>query len=49
MVIKRKKIIILTTILIVTAIAVVLCVGYFSADKKIEYDGILVDVGTAYM
>lgn len=42
MIIRKKRIFIITTFLIVTAIAVVLCVGYFTDDKKTEYDGTLV-------
>jgi hypothetical protein len=46
MIIRRKKILFITTFLIVTAIAVVLCVGYFTEDKKTEYDGTLVEIRT---
>ncbi len=41
MIVKGKKIIIIVTFIIITAIAVVLCVGYFTEDKKTEYDGVL--------
>ncbi|MDI9509559.1 MAG: hypothetical protein GX319_05770 [Clostridiales bacterium] len=46
MVLKRKKIILLATIIIVTAIAVALFVGFLSSDEKTEYEGTLVDIGT---
>lgn len=41
MLIKKRRLLIITTFLIVTAIAVVLCVGYFTEDKKTEYNGTL--------
>lgn len=42
MLVRKKKIFIIATFLIVAAIAIVLCVGYFTDDKKTEYDGTLV-------
>lgn len=41
MIVKGRKIFIIATFIIVTAIVVVLCVGYFAEDKKTEYDGVL--------
>lgn len=37
----KKRILLIATFLIITAIAVVLCIGYFTEEKKNEYDGIL--------
>jgi hypothetical protein len=42
MLVRKKKTFIIATFLIVAAIAIVLCVGYFTEDKKNEYDGTLV-------
>jgi hypothetical protein len=41
MVVRRKRIFIIATFLLITAIAVVLYVGFFTEDKKTEYDGVL--------
>lgn len=42
MIVKKRKIFIIATFLIITAIAVVLCVGYLTEDKKTDYNGTLV-------
>ncbi|MDD4112276.1 MAG: hypothetical protein PHC56_04490 [Herbinix sp.] len=42
MIVNGRKIFIIGTFIIVMAIVVVLCVGYFTEDKKTEYDGVLV-------
>lgn len=39
--VKKRRIFLIATFLIVTAIAIVLCVGYFTEDKKTEYNGTL--------
>jgi hypothetical protein len=44
--IRKKRIFIIATFLIVTAIAVVLCVGYFTEDEKTVYDGTLAWIET---
>lgn len=44
MIIRKKRIFLIATFLIVTAIVVVLCVGYFTDNGKTEYDGTLVEV-----
>lgn len=44
MIVKRRRIFVIATLLLVTAIVVVLCVGYFTEDKKIQYDGTLVKI-----
>ncbi|NLO10286.1 MAG: hypothetical protein GX129_10540 [Clostridiales bacterium] len=41
MIVKKRKIFIIATFLVIAAIAVVLCVGYFTEDKKTEFDGVL--------
>lgn len=43
MILKRKKLILITTFIIVTALAIVLCVGYFTKNMENEFDGTLVD------
>ncbi|NLJ97073.1 MAG: hypothetical protein GX321_07935 [Clostridiales bacterium] len=49
MLIKKKKIFFITTfIIIIAAIAVVLFVGYFTGEKKIDYEGTLVEEQTDY-
>ena len=42
MIVKKRRIFVIATLLIVMAILVVLCVGYFTDDKLKEYDGTLV-------
>ncbi|NLK99150.1 MAG: hypothetical protein GX271_00615 [Clostridiales bacterium] len=44
MIVKRRRIFIVATFLVVAAIAVVLCVGYFTEEKKTDYDGILAHI-----
>jgi hypothetical protein len=41
MIVKKRKVFIIATFLLIMAIAVVLCVGYFTEDKKTEFDGVL--------
>jgi|LSQX01.2.fsa_nt_gb uncharacterized protein YpmB len=41
MIVKKRKIFIIATFIIITAIIVVLCVGYLTDEKKTEYDGTL--------
>lgn len=48
MVIRKRKLFFITTFIIIAAIAVVLFVGYFTGDKKIDYDGTLVEVQVDY-
>ncbi len=48
MIFRKKRIFLIATFLIVTAIAVVLCVGYFTKEKKTDYDGTLVEAGMEY-
>lgn len=43
MLFKKRRIFIIATFLIITAIAVALCVGYLTEDKKSEYEGTLVE------
>lgn len=42
MIFRWKRIYIIATLLIVVAIAVVLCVGHFTEEEKTVYDGTLV-------
>lgn len=42
--IKKRRIIFLATFLIIAAIAVVLCVGFLTEEKKRDIDGTLVDI-----
>lgn len=44
MIVKKRRIFILAAFLIITAVIVVLCVGYFTEDKKTEYDGVLAKI-----
>jgi len=44
LVIKKRRIIFLATFLIIAAIAVVLCVGFLTEEKKRDIDGTLVDI-----
>lgn len=48
MVVKKRKVFLITTFLIIAAIVVVLFVGYFTGEKKVEYEGTLVEVETEY-
>lgn len=48
MLIKKRRLFFITTFIIIAAIAVVLFVGYYTGDKKIDYDGTLVEVETDY-
>lgn len=41
--IKKRRIFIIATCLIITAITVAICVGLLNDKKKEEYDGILVE------
>lgn len=45
-VVKKQKVFLIATFLIIAAIVVVLFVGYFTGDKKKEYEGTLVEVET---
>ncbi len=42
---KRKKMIIITAFIIIAAITVVICVGYFNRGEANKFDGILVHSG----
>lgn len=48
MVVKKRKVFLIATFLIIVAIVVVLFVGYFTGDKKNEYEGTLVEVEAEY-
>lgn len=48
MLLKKRKLILVATFLIIAAIALVLFVGYFTGDKKYEYEGTLVETQTEY-
>jgi hypothetical protein len=41
---KIKRFLVVATFLIIAAVAVVLCVGFFTDEKTKEMDGTLVDV-----
>jgi len=43
MTLKKKRLIFITTFIIIAAVAIVLCVGYFSKSPVYEFDGTLVD------
>lgn len=43
MTVKKKKIFLITTFIIITAVVIVLCVGYFTKNPISEYDGTLVE------
>lgn len=42
MTLKRKKVIFITTFIIIAAVVLVLCVGYFTQSPVNEFDGTLV-------
>jgi len=42
--IRKKRLFVVATFLIIAAIAVVLCVGFLANDKEKEIDGTLVDI-----
>lgn len=42
--IKKRKIIVVATLLIIAAVAVVLCVGFLTGEKKRDIDGTLVNI-----
>ncbi len=44
MMLKKRRIFLLGAFLIIAALAVALWVGFFTGDKKSEYDGTLVEV-----
>ncbi|CUH93533.1 hypothetical protein [Herbinix luporum] len=46
MMLKKRRIFLLGAFLIIAALAVALWVGFFTGDKKSEYDGTLVEVST---
>lgn len=41
MLVKKRRMFLIATFIIVTAIAVVLYVGFFTKDEKTDYDGVL--------
>lgn len=43
MAVKKRRIFIIATFLIITAITVAICVGLLKEEEKNEYDGILVE------
>ena len=46
MMLKKRRIFLLGAFLIIADLAVALWVGFFTGDKKSEYDGTLVEVST---
>lgn len=42
--VRKRRIFVIATFLIIAAIAVVLCVGFFADEKKKEIDGTLVRI-----
>jgi hypothetical protein len=48
MTLKRRKLIFIATFIIIAAVAVVLCVGYFAQSSVNEFDGTLVDSNAAF-
>lgn len=41
---KKRRLFVIATFLIIAAIAVVICVGFLTDEKKKEMDGTLVDI-----
>lgn len=41
----RKKVFWLAVLIVITAVIIVLCVGYFTGGKSSEYNGTLVKIG----
>jgi flagellar basal body-associated protein FliL len=48
MTLKKKRLILITVLIIIAAVTIVLCVNYFTKSQVYEFDGTLVDTNFTF-